>query len=363
MFRCVAALLACCFILSAEAGPGTGWISDLGGSFQSDKDGQIIAVDLALTWVTDDDLGKLATFMALRSIDLSHARIGDLGLAQLRQLRNVTNLRCHYCDYITDSGIAYIKNWENLESLNVRGTEVTSRVFEHLVNMKKLKSLDVGFSRVNDDGFDALSSLESLVELHIGGNKMSGLALPLLRLLPSLKHLDVNGSQRTDSGRWGLMLTDINISKIASLEQLEVLNMGGALVSDAGMNALEKMVNLQSLDLSRMEITAVGLAPIARLPKLRRLNLSQSLRIDDNAAQYLLAMKQLEVLDLSETVVTDALVQRLEGMRQLKTLLLDGTKVSPARVEAFRATRPDCRVVWSPKFKEVKSEEDTRLTG
>jgi hypothetical protein len=50
-------------------------------------------------------------------------------------------------------------------------------------------------------------------------------------------------------------------------------------------------------------------------------------------------------------------------MRQLKTLLLDGTKVSPARVEAFRATRPDCRVVWSPKFKEVKSEEDTRLTG
>ena len=363
MMRSVTILLALSSMLSAETAPGTGWISDLGGSFQSDKNGQVVAVDLALTWVTDDDLGKLAAFTALRSIDLSHARIGDLVLAQLRQLRNVTHLRCYYCDYVTDTGIAYLKHWENLESLNVRGTEVTSRVFEHLVNMKKLKSLDVGFSRVNDDGFDALSSLDSLVELHIGGNKMSGLALPLLRLLPSLKHLDVNGSQRTDSGRWGLMLTDINVGKIAALEQLEVLNMGGALVSDAGMNGLEKMVNLSGLDLSRMEITAVGLAPVARLPKLRRLNLSRSLRIDDNAGQYLVAMKELEVLDLSETAVTDTLMQRLEGMRQLKTLLLDGTKVTPARVEAFRTAHPDCRVIWSTKFKEVKSEEDTRLTG
>src|SRR5204863_6015177 len=131
------------------------------------------------------------------------------------------------------------------------------------------KSLDVGFSRVNDDGFDALSSLEELEDLHIGGDKMSGLALPLLRLLPALKHLDVNGSQRTDSGRWGLMLTDVNVESIAALTQLETLNMGGAIVSDVGMKSLQSLVNLQSLDLSRMEMTAVGLEPILKLPKLR----------------------------------------------------------------------------------------------
>ena len=36
----------------------------------------------------------------------------------------------------------------NLEYLNVRGSEVTSRAFEHLAKMKNLLNLDAGFSRL-----------------------------------------------------------------------------------------------------------------------------------------------------------------------------------------------------------------------
>lgn len=342
---------------------GPEWITAAGGSFERDAKGQVVAVDLTLTWVTDDDLARLAEFPELRRITLSHTRISDLGLAQLRPLKKVTHLICYYCDYITDGGVAYLKRWENLESLTVRGTEVTSRVFEHLAGMKKLRALDVGFSRVNDDGFDALASLESLEELHIGGDKMSGLALPLLRLLPSLKHLDVNGSQRTDSGRWGLMLTDVNVESIGALTQLEVLNMGGALVSDAGMSALKPLVNLHTLDLSRMEITSKGVEAVAGMGKLRRLSLWGSGRIDDQAAEVLAGMRSLETVDLGDTAVTDRALDRLEGARQIKVLMVSGTKVTRERVEAFRKARPDCKVMWGPRFKEVKSEEDTRLTG
>jgi Leucine-rich repeat (LRR) protein len=192
---------------------------------------------------------------------------------------------------------------------------------------------------------------------------MTGLALPLLRLLPALKRLDVNGSQRTDSGRWGLMLTDVNVDSLSALTQLEVLNMGGAMVTDAGMKALAPLVNLETLDLSRMDITATGLEPLTRLPKLRRVNLWQSARIDDKAARYLMQMKNLETLDLSDTGVTDALLDQLQGMKQLHSLFLAGAKVSAERVERFRKARPDCRVVWTPKYKEVTSPEDTRLIG
>src|SRR5262245_41042919 len=208
-------------------------IAEVGGNIEKDKTGQVVAVDLTNTWINDDDLALVATLPELRRINLSHTKIGDSGLAHLRPLRKVTHLSCYYCDYVTDGGIAYLKNWQNLEYLNVRGTEVTSRVFEHLKGMKKLRFLDAGFSRVNDDGFDALASIESLEELHLGGDKMSGLALPFLRMLPALKTLDVNGSQRTDSGRWGLMLTDVNVESIAALTQLESLNIGGSNVSDA----------------------------------------------------------------------------------------------------------------------------------
>jgi Leucine-rich repeat (LRR) protein len=340
-----------------------GWIEELGGTYKTDKAGQITEVDLTLTLVTDDDLAKLAAMPELTKIVLSHARISDLGMAQLRPLKKVTYLECYYCDYLTDGAIAYIKHWTNLEYLNVHGTEVTSRVFEHLAGMKKLKRLHVGFSRVNDDGFDALSSLESIEELGIGGNKMSGLALPLLRLLPNLKSLNVNGSQRTDSGRWGLMLTDVNIESIAALTQLEVLNMGGSIVSDPGMKSLESLLNLQELDLSRMELSEKGLEPLAKLPKLRRLSLWENARIDDRALQPLLALKNVDTLDLGDTSIGDAVLAGLEGMKSLKMLMVNGTKVTPAAIEHFRKARPDCRLMWAPKYKEYKSEEDTRLTG
>jgi Leucine-rich repeat (LRR) protein len=339
------------------------WIRNAGGSLQKNQAGQIVEVDLTSTWITDDDLARIAALTGLRKLNLSYTKITDLGLEHLRPLRNVTWLNCYYCEYLTDSGIAFLKQWSNLEYLNLRGTEVTSRVFEHISHMKKLRSLDVGFSRVNDDGFDALASLDKLEELHIGGDKMTGLALPLLRLLPSLKRLDLNGSQRTDSGRWGLMLTDVNVESLSALTQLEFLNMGGAMVSDVGMKALAPLVNLETLDLSRMDITSTGLEPLIRLPKLRRLNLWQSARIDDKAAPYLLRMKNLETLDLSDTSVTGALLDQLEGMKQLKLLFLAGAKVTAERVEQFRHARPDCRVVWAPKYKEVKSPEDTRLIG
>jgi hypothetical protein len=356
------ASLSICVVLAADP-PGVARITEIGGVLHRNAAGQIVEADLTFAWLADDDLALLAAMPELRKINLSHTKITDIGLAHLRPLQKVTQLICYYCDYITDGGIAYLKQWRNLESLNLRGTEITSRVFEHLASMKRLRMLDVGFSRVNDDGFDALANLEALEELHIGGDKMSGLALPLLRLLPSLKRLDVNGSQRTDSGRWGLMLTDVNFESITELTRLEELNMGGTNVSDVGIKGITALLNLQALDLSRMELTAKGLEPLARLPKLGRLNLSECERIDDSAAEALLALKNVEILDLSGTAITDAVFERITAMSALKTVFVNSPNITPAAVERFRKARPNCRVIYTPKFKEVKSPEDTRLTG
>ena len=288
---CLGALLVCTltsYAFAAADDDVAAWIQDVGGSFVRSASGEITEVDLTSTWTSDDDLAKIGRLKQLRKLNLSYTKISDLGLENLRPLRNVVSLNCYYCEYVSDGGIAFLKQWDKLEYLNLRGTEVTSKVFEHLAKMRKLKTLDVGFSRVNDDGFDALASLEQLSELHIGGDKMSGLALPLLRLLPSLTYLDVNGSQRTDSGRWGLMLSDLNAESLSALTQLRVLNIGGALVTDVGMKFVESLVELEELNLSRMDITAQALAPLAKLPKLRRLNVWQSDRIDDKAGEFLL---------------------------------------------------------------------------
>jgi len=339
------------------------WIHSLDGTFVKDDSGQIVEVNLASTWITDADLARLASLTELRKIDLAHAKINDIAFQHLKPLKRVAWLNCFYCEYLTDGAIAYLKEWENLEYLNVRGSEVTSRMFEHIADMKELRVLDVGFSRVNDNDFEHLASLEKLEELHIGGNKMNGLALPLLRMLPSLRHLDVNGSQRTDSGRWGLTLSDVNIANLTALTELEALNMGGAQLTDVGMEQIEALSNLRTLDLSRMDITAEGLAPVAKLPHLSRLNLWKSQRIDDDAAEYLLRMKSLSALDLSATAVTDATLDRLKALPSLKELFIGNTEATQQAVESFRRARTDCRVIWWEKQKEVESQEDTRLIG
>src|SRR5439155_7722414 len=142
-------------------------------------------------WLTDADLVKLAALPRLENISLAYTKVTDLGLEYLAPLRRVKVLDLYYAEYVSDLGVAHLKQWTDLEHLNLRGTKVTSSVFEHVSRMTKLRSLDVGHSRVNDDLFELLESLDHLERLSFGGNKMSGAALPLLKSLPALRSLSV----------------------------------------------------------------------------------------------------------------------------------------------------------------------------
>src|SRR5438045_9623288 len=121
MFRtAIVTLLACAPLFSTTPNQAdiAAWIRDTGGSFQKNQAGQIIEVDLTSTWITDDDLARIAELTELRKLNLSYTKITDLGLEHLRPLRNVTYLNCYYCEYVSDGGIAFLKQWTNLEYLN-----------------------------------------------------------------------------------------------------------------------------------------------------------------------------------------------------------------------------------------------------
>ena len=137
--------------------------------------------------MTDADLAKVARLPRLRSINLAYTRITDQGLEHLAPLKDVRALKLYFAESVTDQGIVHLKHWKNLEHLDLRGTKVTSTLFEHIAQMTSLRYLDVGYSRVNDDSFELLGNLDHLEHLAFGGNKMSGVALPSLKLLPALR--------------------------------------------------------------------------------------------------------------------------------------------------------------------------------
>jgi Leucine-rich repeat (LRR) protein len=333
------------------------WVADIHGRLGRDAGGNIVSIDLTSAWVSDPDLEQLARMPHLRTINLSYTWATDLGMEHLKSLENVEELILHYTEEITDGGVAHVKHWQKLRHLDVRGTKVTSRVFEHVGRIKTLEFLDVGFSRVTDDGFENLADLTELKSLGFGGNKMSGVALPLLQMLPALAHLDLGGLQRTDSGSWGLALSDFNLESIEALTALESLNLQDAKLTDMGLKRLAALRNLDSLDLSRTPITGRGAQALTTLPKLKRLKLWQCEQVGDDLAVHLPAFKQVEVLDLAETSVTAEVLESASRMPSLKQLFVGGTKIALEAVEGFRAEHPAIHVTWWAAPADPEKEE------
>ncbi|MGH9659656.1 MAG: leucine-rich repeat domain-containing protein, partial [Bryobacteraceae bacterium] len=300
--------------------------ADFEGAIERDAAGRAVAIDLASSWITDASLGQVASLKDLRRIDLAHTRITDQGLERLKVLQNVTDLNCYFAERLTDDGVAHLKGWTRLERLNLRGTQVTSKVFEHLAKLAGLRSLDLAHTQIDDDGFEHIAGLPRLESLAIGGNRLVGSALTLLKTAPALRMLDVAGIQRVDSGLWGLSLTEANLDRLASLSTLETLDLSGANIADRGLDRpgspeaerselrdlsrLAKLERLRALDLSRTPINAKGLEAVARIPRLRELRLVLARNIDDAAAPALASMK-LEALYLAGTGLTDAGLAKL----------------------------------------------------
>jgi hypothetical protein len=112
----------------------------------------------------------------------------------------------------------------------------------------------------------------------------------------------VGGLQRVDSGLWGLPLNERNLSRLAELKQLRVLNLAGATLNDRGidrpghpdaerkeMNGLERLlplVNLEKIDLSRTPATIENLRPLAHLPKLREIRLGLVTQVGEEELRF-----------------------------------------------------------------------------
>jgi len=267
------------------------WITGAGGVISRDRAGNITAVDLRSSWVTDADLAELAQQPHLTHLDLSLTRISDHGLQQLKSAPGIVDLNLYYAEQITDEGMAAVKGWKKLKRLNLRGTKITDTTLEHISGIATLEFLDAGFAQVTDVGLDRLTSLPNLKELTIGGNKLTDVGLQALRQLPGLTYLDLSGMQRTDSGLWSISLTEVGVETIATLKELRELRLSG------------------------MPVSARSIEKLKVLTKLERLILQGCRRIADDAAPVLASWPALGVLDLKGTAVTE---KGLAVLRQAK---------------------------------------------
>jgi internalin A len=289
------------------AAPSVTWITALGGSVTRDRAGQITAVDLSTSWVSDSDLPGLAEQGSLTRLDLSMTRITDRGLLALKPLSNLTDLNLYYAEMVTDQGLAVLKNLKGLKRLNLRGTKITDSTLQTLNSLTSLESLDIGFAQVTDSGLLRLSALSNLKEFSVGGNKLTDAGLQILRQMPALTSLDLSGSQRTDSGLWSVSLTESGLATISTLKSLHHLRLNGIGISPRGLEQLNG------------------------LSKLDRLDLQSCARINDEAVPILKSFPALQVVDVSAAAVTPKGLKALhEAKPGLRIIASDFNPTKPA---------------------------------
>jgi hypothetical protein len=291
------ALMAMVATASLGASDPASWITEAGGVVTRDGTGQIVAVDLRASWITDSDLPELARLPHLTHLDLSLTRISDHGLEQLKDAPAITDLNLYSDELITDAGLSALKGWKHLKRLSVRGTKITDTTLQHLSGITSLESLDAGYAQITDVGLELLTPLTNLKELAIGGNKLTDTGLQSLRQLPGLVYLDLSGVERTDSGLWSVSLTEPGLDAIATLQNLRHLRLNGTLVSSRGIERLAGLSKLEWLDLegcARIGDDVVGV--LARFHALQRVDLAGTHVTDKGVAELRLANPKCKVL-------------------------------------------------------------------
>src|SRR5215471_16520000 len=263
---------------AAEVIPGSDavWIEDAGGAVARDAAGRITGVDLRASWVTDSDLRRLAQMPYLTRLDLSLTRITDQGMQELKNAPGIVDLSLHWAEYVTDEGLAAIKNWKKLKRLDIHGTKTSDTALEHISGITTLEVLNIGSAMITDVGLERLTSLPNLKELTMGGNELGDAGLQALRQMPTLNYLDLSGRQGTDSNVWAISMSDVGLEAVLTLKNLRELRFGCTAIGVGIEGAKFATV-------SAMSVTPVWLERMKSLTKLEKLKLQGCDRLNDDS--------------------------------------------------------------------------------
>ena len=275
----------------------TQWITDLGGSTVRDAQGRVTGVNLRGTWVGDADLRHLNELPDLSTLDLSLTHITDQGMQEIRNLPGITELSLYFAEYVTDEGLAAVKDWKQLKRLDLHGTKAGDTALEHISGITALESLNVGSTLMTDVGLERLTMLPSLRELTMGGNELGDAGLQALRQMPRLTYLDLSGRQGTDKNVWTIAMSDVGLEAVLTLKDLRELRFA---CNPIGVG----IEGAKFADVSLLTVTPKWLERMKSLSKLERLKLQGCNRIDDDSVQTLIEMAALREADLQGTAVT-----------------------------------------------------------
>jgi hypothetical protein len=250
--------------------------------------------------VTDEWLRHLAGLPDLRRLELSGTAVSDVGLAALRDLKNLEWLNVCLTP-VTNAGLKHLAGLTNLRRLVICSTRVTGSGFKDVPDWPKIESINLHSCPVSDEGLAALSRFKNLQRLEIVHSRVTDAGLKHLGKLTNLRQLHVASHGTTRAG----------LGFVANLGKLVQLDLYEELASNEGLAQVGKLTGLKILNLHVGPADDAGLASLRQLRGLEELTLGGLGKVTDAAVEHLIRLKGLKRLQVNGTRITDAGFKRL----------------------------------------------------
>jgi Leucine-rich repeat (LRR) protein len=316
-----------------------------GANLRKDSEGHVVAVELDRDHGSDAELKFLSGLPYVRELGADVRGVTDAGLAVLAGHPNLRVLRLERSS-VTDAGMAHLKKLPRLEDLDLKRTAITVEGYRHVGQIPTLKRLRVVYNaRFNDDCCLAIKDLKQLELLDLQDcNQPTEKGLVILQGFPKLRHLRLWGPNIND--RVLSYLRGAKELRVLSLEQCtgvtadglehirgltnltEVALFGATGLNDAAIAKLSGLTKMQKLDLRQLPITSLALSYLKDMKDLRVLDLSETAAVGNEGLEHIRGLTNLEDLNLWSCQIDDGGLVHLAGMKKLKRLNLDKCNIT-----------------------------------
>lgn len=187
----------------------------------------VMNLDPSVTWIracglSDDDIYSLSTRKNIEILDFCGGWTGltDKGLKNLADLNlpKLDRLELRYCNHISDEGLYYISQMEQIKSLYFGWYNgFTNAGLSHLSNMDRLSELCFQECKeINDEGLKYLSKMKSLRLLTTQGSEdITDNGLKYISHLENLESFYLYGNYNK--------VTDKGLGYLSEMKQLKIL--------------------------------------------------------------------------------------------------------------------------------------------
>ena len=255
----------------------------------------------------------------LQELSLSHVPINRnffSAIAHLSQLRTLSLF--HYAKDRQED-FEFISPFLDLQELNLHKVQITPKILAFIASMTGLVRLKIS-SYIPDAAFEHIVHLP-LQELHLDDTQITDKCLASIAKIKTLRVLSLARNPRLK--HIGMML---HLHKLVNLSEL---NLSGNWMHPSGFMNFAKLQKLQKLNLSEFDFDRHGpdiLKYLSSVANLTELNLSSahfsaSTHLGSDS-MHLRKFKNLTVLSLSDTTVSDIDLYSLACLKNLRRLNL-----------------------------------------